>query len=253
MESAEQPMDECITILSQAYGEAEEDLDRQRQRVEKDHTKLSEEALQELAKQAVEIIATEKEELSSIEAHCTQDIASIEDGLGQLQQHMDRARDDYTREERSKLEELERNKRRQRELEDELRMLKARENQLRDEVAEGKELQQKVDEVQEKEAEKKKAAQTGFARKVNDLTRDLDNCHQDRLMYEMKRDMHSSELETLIAKLKSIDSDFATLRPQLELDSLKGRYTRFKQAKDQAFEKLNGVLDYSSVFACRFD
>ena len=39
---------------------------------------------------------------------------------------MDRARDDYTREERSKLEELERNKRRQRELEDELRMLKAR-------------------------------------------------------------------------------------------------------------------------------
>ena len=56
-------------------------------------------------------------------------------------------RDDYTREERSKLEELERNKRRQRELEDELRMLKARENQLRDEVAEGKELQQKVDEV----------------------------------------------------------------------------------------------------------
>ena len=60
---------------------------------------------------------------------------------------MDRARDDYTREERSKLEELERNKRRQRELEDELRMLKARENQLRDEVAEGKELQQKVDEV----------------------------------------------------------------------------------------------------------
>ena len=77
--------------------------------------------------------------------------------------------------------------------------------------------------VQEKEAEKKKAAQTGFARKVNDLTRDLDNCHQDRLMYEMKRDMHSSELETLIAKLKSIDSDVATLRPQLELDSLKGR------------------------------
>ena len=51
---------------------------------------------------------------------------------------MDRARDDYTREERSKLEELERNKRRQREVEDELRMLKARENQLRDEVAEGK-------------------------------------------------------------------------------------------------------------------
>ena len=49
--------------------------------------------------------------------------------------------------ERNKLEELERNKRRQRELEDELRMLKARENQLRDEVAEGKELQQKVDEV----------------------------------------------------------------------------------------------------------
>ncbi|KAL5517259.1 hypothetical protein EMCRGX_G002766 [Ephydatia muelleri] len=97
----------------QAYGEAEEDLDRQRQRVEKDHTKLSEEALQELAKQAVEIIATEKEELTSIEAHCTQDIASIEDGLGQL-------------------EELERNERRQRELEDELRMLKARENQLRD-------------------------------------------------------------------------------------------------------------------------
>ena len=45
--------------------------------MEKDHTKLSEEALQELAKQAVEIIATEKEELSSIEAHCTQDIASI--------------------------------------------------------------------------------------------------------------------------------------------------------------------------------
>ena len=60
---------------------------------------------------------------------------------------MDRARDDYTREERSKLEELERNKRRQRELEDELRMLKARDNQLRDEVAEGKELQQIVDEV----------------------------------------------------------------------------------------------------------
>eukprot|EP00731_Ephydatia_muelleri_P002564 Em0001g2564a len=113
MESVEQLMDECITILSQAYGEAEEDLDRQRQRVEKDHTKLSEEALQELAKQAVEIIATEKEELTSIEAHCTQDIASIEDGLGQL-------------------EELERNERRQRELEDELRMLKARENQLRD-------------------------------------------------------------------------------------------------------------------------
>eukprot|EP00731_Ephydatia_muelleri_P002637 Em0001g2637a len=260
---------------------------------------------------------------------------------------MDRARDDYTREERSKLEELERNKRRQRELEDELRMLKARENQLRDEVAEGKELQQKVDEalaesranidewkasiaqlqnktstslkimdlmdecthaimsdalkrkqlwmkklenlkvegllalrdvvlatsiehmagvddckmnldqiktsVQEKEAEKKKAAQTGFARKVNDLTRDLDNCHQDRLMYEMKRDMHSSELETLTTKLTSIDSDVATLRPHLELDSLKGRYTRFKQAKDQAFEKLNGVLDYSSVSACRYD
>ena len=45
--------------------------------MEKDHTKLSEEALQELAKQAVEIIATEKEELTSIEAHCTQDIASI--------------------------------------------------------------------------------------------------------------------------------------------------------------------------------
>ena len=42
------------------------------QRVEKDHTKLSEEALQELAKQAVEIIATEKEELTFIEAHCTQ-------------------------------------------------------------------------------------------------------------------------------------------------------------------------------------
>ena len=60
---------------------------------------------------------------------------------------MDRARNDYTREERSKLEELERNKRRQRELEDELRMLKARENQLRDEVAEGEELQQKVNEV----------------------------------------------------------------------------------------------------------
>ena len=68
---------------------------------------------------------------------------------------MDRARDDYTREERSKLEELERSKleelerskRRQRELDDELRMLKARENQLRDEVAEGKELQQKVNEV----------------------------------------------------------------------------------------------------------
>ena len=77
--------------------------------------------------------------------------------------------------------------------------------------------------VQEKEAEKKKAAQTGFARKVNDLTRDLDNCHQDRLMYEMKRDMHSSKLETLTTRLKSIDSDVATLRPQLELDSLKGR------------------------------
>ena len=77
--------------------------------------------------------------------------------------------------------------------------------------------------VQEKEAEKKKAAQTGLARKVNDLTRDFDNCHQDRLMYEMKRDMHSSELETLTTKLKSIDSDVATLRPQLELDSLKGR------------------------------
>ena len=45
--------------------------------MEKDHTKLSEEALQELAKQAVEIIATEKEELSSIETHCTQDITSI--------------------------------------------------------------------------------------------------------------------------------------------------------------------------------
>eukprot|EP00731_Ephydatia_muelleri_P002617 Em0001g2617a len=238
---------------------------------------------------------------------------------------MDRARDDYTREERSKLEELERNKRRQRELEDELRMLKARENQLRDEVAEGKELQQKVDEsqelanidewkasiaqlqnktstslkimdlmdectqaimsdalkrkwmsslqpalstwgvddckmnldqiktsVQEKEAETK-AAQTGFARKVNDLTRDLDNCHQDRLMYEMKWDMHSSELEALTTKLKSIDSDVAALRPQLELDSLKERYTRFKQAKVQAFEKLNGVLDYSSVSACGKD
>ena len=77
--------------------------------------------------------------------------------------------------------------------------------------------------VQEKEAEKKKAAQTGFAKKVNDLTRDLGNCNQDRLMYEMKRDMHSSELETLTTKLKSIDSDVATLRPQLELDSLKGR------------------------------
>ena len=74
--------------------------------------------------------------------------------------------------------------------------------------------------VQEK---KKKAAQTGFARKVNDLTRDLDNCHQDRLMYEMKRDMHSSKLETLTTKLKSIDSDVATLRPQLELDSLMER------------------------------
>eukprot|EP00731_Ephydatia_muelleri_P002563 Em0001g2563a len=65
---------------AEAYGEAEEDLDRQRQRVEKDRTKLSEEALQELAKQAVEIIATEKEELTFIEAHCTQDIASI--GVG---------------------------------------------------------------------------------------------------------------------------------------------------------------------------
>ena len=62
-----------------------------------------------------------------------------------------------------------------------------------------------------------------LARKVNDLTRDLDNCNQDRLMYEMKRDMHSSELETLTTKLKSIDSDVATLRPQLELDSLKER------------------------------
>ena len=67
--------------------------------------------------------------------------------------------------------------------------------------------------VQEKDAEKKKAAQTGFARKVNDLTRDLDNCNQDRHMYEMKRVMHSSELETLTSKLKSIDSDVATLRP----------------------------------------
>ena len=38
--------------------------------------------------------------------------------------------------ERNKLEELERNKRKQRELDDELRMLKARENQLRDEVVE---------------------------------------------------------------------------------------------------------------------
>ena len=54
---------------------------------------------------------------------------------------------DYTREEKNKLEELERNKKRQRELEEELRMLKARENQLKDEVAEGKELQHKVDEV----------------------------------------------------------------------------------------------------------
>ncbi|KAL5517320.1 hypothetical protein EMCRGX_G002851 [Ephydatia muelleri] len=43
----------CLTMC-QAYGEAEEDLDRQRQRVEKDHTKLSEEAL-------LEMIATEKE------------------------------------------------------------------------------------------------------------------------------------------------------------------------------------------------
>ena len=41
------------------------------------HTKLSEEALQDLAKQAVDIIATEKEELNTIEAHCTQDLASI--------------------------------------------------------------------------------------------------------------------------------------------------------------------------------
>ena len=37
--------------------------------MEKDHTKLSEEALQELAKQAVEIIATEKEELTFVEAY----------------------------------------------------------------------------------------------------------------------------------------------------------------------------------------
>ena len=341
MENAEKLMEDCFTKLALAYKEAEDDLERQRLRAEKDHAKLSEEALQELAKQAVEIIATEKEELTSIEAHCTQDIASIEEGLCQLQQHMDRARVDYTREEKNKLEELERNKKRQRELEEELRMLKARENQLKDEVAEGKELQHKVDEalacsrenihewkesiaelqnktitslkimnlmsectqaimtdalmrkqlgmkklnklkvdallalrdvvlatsiehmagvddckmnldqikssVQQKEAEKMKAAQTGFARKVNDLTRDLEDYNKDRLMYEKKRDMHSRELETFIAKLESIDNEIAALCPQLVLDSPQGRFTRFKQAKDQAFVKLGGVLDYSSV------
>ena len=77
--------------------------------------------------------------------------------------------------------------------------------------------------VQEKEAEKKKAAQTGFARKVKDLTSDLENYNQDQLTYEKKRYTHSSKLETLTAKLKSIDNELAILRPQLVLDSLTGR------------------------------
>ena len=68
-----------------------------------------------------------------------------------------------------------------------------------------------------------KAAQTGFARKVNDLTRDLEDYNKDRLMYEKKRDMHSRELETFIAKLESIDNEIAALCPQLVLDSPQGR------------------------------
>ena len=77
--------------------------------------------------------------------------------------------------------------------------------------------------VQEKEAEKKKAAQTGFAGKVNDLTRDLDNCNQDRHMYEMKRSCIAASWRPSHQSSSPFDSDVATLRPQLELDSLKER------------------------------